>query len=238
MDTNFTDFRLLKFERYEDYLDSYVTVPDIRYLRTGTYTRLVAELGYNSTTEMLNKEEFEQRKAYAKELLNPSRKPYELFSDDHDKSDEVLKELAARERSNRVGMLSTIIFLRHVTRKGYEKSGYIDFEWSLRMSHSREEDAIDWEAVFKGKKHLWPTSKDLGFYNWKTGLTASNNTDNYKVLSDPVRGLIFLNRHDRKIICPDPVLSSPGSNTTRTVIISSPRYDHCVLYDHVLRSMT
>lgn len=237
MDSTFTDFHLLDFETYADYLDSYVTTEDLRNLRSAKYARLVAELGYNATTEMLSNDEFEQRKAFAKELLNPTRKGHELFSDGADLSDPVLKELAARERSNRVGILSTIIFLRHVTKKGIEISGYIDFEWSLRMSRSREEDAVDWAAVFKGKKHLWPTKKDLGYFNWKSGVSLSNNTKNYKVISDPMQGLIFLNRHDRKVICPDPALVSPGTNTTRTIIVNSLRYNHCILYDHVLRKM-
>lgn len=237
MDSTFTDFHLLDFETYADYLDSYVTTEDLRNLRSAKYARLVAELGYNATTEILSNDEFEQRKAFAKELLNPTRKGHELFSDSADLSDPVLKELAARERSNRVGILSTIIFLRHVTKKGIEISGYIDFEWSLRMSRSREEDAVDWAAVFKGKKHLWPTKKDLGYFNWKSGVSLSNNTKNYKVISDPMQGLIFLNRHDRKVICPDPALVSPGTNTTRTIILNSLRYNHCILYDHVLRKM-
>lgn len=237
MDSTFTDFHLINFETYDEYLDSYVTTEDLKNLRSTRYARLVAELGYNATTEMLTQENFEQRRAFAKELLNPTRKGHELFSDGADLIDPVLKELADRERSNRAGILSTIVFLRHVTKKGIEISGYIDFEWSLRMSRSREEDAVDWTAVFKGKKHLWPTKKDLGYFNWKSGLSLSNNTENYKVISDPMQGLIFLNRHDRKVIYPDPNLDSPGTNTTRTLIINSPHYNHCVLYDHVLRKM-
>ncbi|XP_063709026.1 cilia- and flagella-associated protein 299-like [Culicoides brevitarsis] len=237
MNSTFTDFHLIQFNTYDDYLDSYVTNDDLRNLRSSKYARLVAELGYNATTEMLTKDDFEQRKAFATELLNPTRKGHELFSDGADLRDPLLKELADRERSNRVGMLSTIIFLRHVTKRGVEISGYIDFEWSLRMSRSRHEDAVDWGAVFKGKRHLWPSKKDLGYYNWKTGVSLLNDTENYKVISDPMQGLIFLNRHDRKVICPDPALETPGVNTTRTVILDSPRYNHCVLYDHVLRKM-
>lgn len=237
MDSTFTDVHLIQFETYDDYLDSYVTKADLENLRSSRYARLVAELGYNATTEMLTKDQFEQRKAFAKETLNPTRKGHELFSEGADLLDPVLKELAVRERSNRVGILSTIIFLRHMTKKGIEISGYIDFEWSLRMSRSREEDAIDWAAVFKGKRHLWPTKKDLGYFNWKSGVSLSNNTENYKVISDPMQGLIFLNRHDRKVICPDPGLTSPGTNTIKTLILDSPRYQHCVLFDHVLRKM-
>lgn len=237
MDSTFTDFHLLNFSTYEEYLDSYVTSEDIRNLRSTRSTRLIAELGYNSTSEVLRKEDFEARKQYAKELLNPSRKSHELFGADHDVNDPVMSELAARERSNRVGILNTIIFIRQMTKRGHEVSGYIDFEWSLRMARMKAEDAVDWEMVFKGKKRLWPTTRDLGYYNWKTGVSYSNNTENYKVIADPNRGLTFLNRHDRKVICPDPSLVSAGVNTTKIVILDSPRYEHCVIYDHVLRKM-
>lgn len=236
MDLKFNDLRLLDFKTYEDYLDTFVSIEDVRNLRSLRYARLVAELGYNSNCEILTKDAFESRRAFVKEVISPSKKAHELYSEGHDDEDLVLDELALRERANRVGILSTIIFIRRRTKKGIEISGYIDYAWSLRMCRSREEHAIDWEAVFKGKKILWPTKKDLGYYNWKTGESLCNSTDNYKVISDPKIGLIFMNRHDRKTICPDPKLEKPGTNTTRT-LISSPRYEHVVLYDHTLRKM-
>lgn len=235
MDSTFTD--LLEFKTYEDYLESFVTELDRKNLRNTVFARQIAELGYNSSSEVLRRDVFESRKQYALELLNPSKKPHELFSAGCDIRDPILSALAARERSNRVQILNTIIFLRHRTKKGLEISGYIDFEYSLRQSRRREEDSIDWEAVFQGRKRLWPTVKDLGFYDWRTGMSRSNNTDNFKVIADPHKGLTFLNRHDRKVICPDPNLISPGINTTSTILINSARYNHCVLYDHVLRKM-
>lgn len=57
----------------------------------------------------------------------------------------------------------------------------------------------------------------------------------FKAITDPVKGLIFINRHDRKHISVDPSLESPGSNTTRSIVYSN-RYDHVVLYDHVMRN--
>ena len=56
----------------------------------------------------------------------------------------------------------------------------------------------------------------------------------FKVITNPKKGLIFLCRHDRKTICADPLLASPGSNTTRTIIFSE-KYDHVILFDHVIR---
>lgn len=56
----------------------------------------------------------------------------------------------------------TIIFVRHHTKSGFEISGYIDFEHSLRRSNSREEGAVDWHLIFMEKKRLWPQQTDLG----------------------------------------------------------------------------
>ncbi|KAJ8928074.1 hypothetical protein NQ314_019401 [Rhamnusium bicolor] len=57
-------------------------------------------------------------------------------------------------------------------------------------------------------------STDLGYYHWRAGRVVSNDSLNYKVLQHPDKGLIFLNRFDRKIINPAPD-ADPGANTTR-----------------------
>lgn len=49
---------------------------------------------------------------------------------------------------------------------------------------------------------------------------------------DPVRGVLFQNRFDRKIVCVDPQ-SPPGSNTTR-VLIKTEMYENVVIYDHIV----
>lgn len=56
-----------------------------------------------------------------------------------------------------------------------------------------------------------------------------------QVITDPIKGLIFISRHDRKQIIVDPSLETPGNNTRRTIIFSD-RYDHVVLYDHIVRT--
>lgn len=59
----------------------------------------------------------------------------------------------------------------------------------------------------------------------------------FQVLTDPKKGLLFQNLHDRKQITVDPLAETPGSNTTRTIIYSK-KYDHIVLYDHIVRRKT
>lgn len=124
--------------------------------------------------------------------------------------------------------------MSHHTPTGYEISGYIDFEESIRSARMQQEGATDWYGIFHQNKRLWPTPSDLGYYHWRSGYSVINNTSNYKVITNPIQGLIFISRHDRKHILVDPTLETPGSNTTRTIVYSD-RYDHVVLYDHVVR---
>ncbi|XP_017784224.1 PREDICTED: uncharacterized protein C4orf22 homolog [Nicrophorus vespilloides] len=218
------DRRLLQFETYEDYLDSLVTPSDLCYLQSVGSSRVLAELGYRSTGETLSREQFQKRLSTVVAYLFPTFKPYELASERMPATDPLQKELALRERANRLGILSTIIFLRNFTVGGFEVSGYIDY--GDRLKHE------DWKPFFKGKRKIWPRPSDLGYYHWRMGQSISNESFNYKVLVDPRRGLIFQNRFDRKTICVDPNMI-PGSNSTR-IRVETPCYEHVVLYDHVV----
>lgn len=75
----------------------------------------------------------------------------------------------------------TIIYLRHHTKTGYEISGYIDFEESMRKARFQLEGATNWYDIFTYNKRIWPTPLDLGYYHWRSGSSVVNNTDNFKV---------------------------------------------------------
>ncbi|CAG2059642.1 unnamed protein product [Timema podura] len=167
------DRRLLRFHSYEDYLDSFVTPTDLKYLRSTVAARAIAELGYRSSGETLSRELFHKRLKAVKESLYPSRKPYQLCSVNLHFDDDLLKELALRERPNRVGLLATIIFLRDFTRIGHEISCYIDFAERLKTEN--------WLPIFEGRHRIWPRPTDLGYYHWKTGKNNCNSSGNYKV---------------------------------------------------------
>ncbi|KAJ8924915.1 hypothetical protein NQ315_001072 [Exocentrus adspersus] len=201
------DRRLLQFSNYEQYLDSLNTAQDDCYLGSVEARRHIAELG----AVLL--------------YLYPPYKPYELSSEGMKGGDPLQLELALRERSNRVGILSTIIFLRQYNKMGFEISGYIDYGDKLRKE--------DWKPFFRGTKKIIPKSWDLGFYHWRAGKVVSNDSLNYKVLMHPTKGLIFLNRFDRKVINPAPD-TSPGANTTRKRVYTS-MYELVILFDHVVR---
>ncbi|XP_076245358.1 cilia- and flagella-associated protein 299 [Calliopsis andreniformis] len=222
-----SDRRLLKFHTYEDYLDFLVTFVDLGYLENLSVARQLAELGYRCTGETLTREAFYRRLKAVKDLLFPIYKPYELTSEFVTPDNIVMQELALRERLNRLKIISTIIFVRNFTKLQFQVSGYIDFSERLKEE--------DWLPYFQGKKKLWPRASDLAYYHWRSNKTLLNETSNYQPVIDPERGLQFKHCLDRHVINIDPGASSPGIDTTR-IRIHCPKYEHVILYDHVIRS--
>ncbi|KAM3963537.1 LOW QUALITY PROTEIN: cilia- and flagella-associated protein 299 [Aphomia sociella] len=219
------DRRLLPFDTWEDYLDSLIEISDLRNLRSIVSARTIAALGYRAYGDTLSENEFYTRRAVIHGIVYPVVRPYTLVSEGADLEDPFKRELAVRERANRIGILQSIIFIRHFTKGGFEISGYIDYAHKLISEN--------WNAFFKFNKILWPKDNDLGYYHWRHGTVRSNMSRNYKPLMDPEKGLLFQNRHDHKIIFPDPQ-QDPGQNTTKQRVYS-PRYTQIEIYDHVVR---
>ena len=222
-----SDRRLLQFETYKDYLDSLITFVDLGYLGNLNIAHSLAELGYRCTGETLDEDTFYRRLKAVKNLFFPIYKPYELTSEHVTPSDNLMQELALRERLNRLKIISTIIFIRNLTKLQFEISGYIDFNERLEKEN--------WFPYFQGRKKVWPCASDLAYYHWRTGKTRLNETSNFQPVIDPILGLRFKHCHDRHFINVDPGLPSPGIYTTR-IRIRSEEYEHVILYDHVLRS--
>lgn len=223
-----SDRRLLDFKNYEEYLDSLVSHADICYLRSSKTARQLAELGYRCTGETLNEKSFYRRLRIVKDLLSPVYRPYELTSEFVRPGSKLMQELALRERPNRLGILSTIVYLRRfIAKLQFEESAYIDFGDRLKSEN--------WLSYYRGEKKLTPRKSDLAYYNWRMGRTCLNETRNYVPIVDRERGLLFKNIHDRQMITVDPAAASPGVHTTRTRI-RCPFHEHAILYDHVNRS--
>lgn len=222
-----SDKRLLKFNSYEDYLDSLVTFVDLGYLENLSVARRLAELGYRCTGETISRDAFYKRLKAVRDLLFPVYRPYVLTSEFVTPTNVVMQELALRERLNRLKIISTIIFIRNFTRLNFQISGYIDFSERLEKE--------DWLPYFEGKKKIWPYATDLAYYHWRTNKTCLNETSNYQPVIDPKQGLQFKNCQDRQIINIDPGACSPGVDTTR-VRIHCRDYEHLILYDHVIRN--
>ncbi|XP_052125534.1 cilia- and flagella-associated protein 299-like [Frankliniella occidentalis] len=166
------DRRLMKFNTYEDYLDSLVADQDVFYLR-GAEPRILAELGYRSTGDTLTRGQFHKRLRAVTTSLYPARNQYLEDNTGIVIADPVLRELARRERANRVGLLATIIHLQMTTPQGYEVSGYVDFADRL----SRE----DWVPYFQGRRVLEPNRSDLAFYHWRIDQGRCKSSPNFKV---------------------------------------------------------
>lgn len=224
-----SDRRLLDFQNYEEYLDSLVSPIDIYYLRSSKIARQLAELGYRYTGEILSEKSFCRRWRIVKNLLLPVYRPYVLACEYATPVGRLMEELGLRERANRLGLLSTIVYVRHFAAKlrRFEESAYIDFGDRLRSEN--------WLPYYRGERRLSPLKRDLAYYHWRTGRMCLNETRNYVPIVDPKHGLLFKNIHDRQTIAVDPTATSPGVYTTR-VRIRCPFYEHVILYDHVIRS--
>lgn len=100
------DLFLLDCPTYDDYLDTFVTRNDIRYVRNVRLCRMLVELGYRSSTEIYTPEQFEAHKVAAHESLWPTIKATVFFSENIKPKDPVLQQLAQRERPNMQKMIS------------------------------------------------------------------------------------------------------------------------------------
>lgn len=106
------DLFLLDCPTYDDYLDTFVTKNDVRYVRNVRFCRMLVELGYRSSTEVYNPEQFESHKVAAHEALWPTIKATVFFSENIKIKDPVLQQLALRERPNVQKMISVKKYAR------------------------------------------------------------------------------------------------------------------------------
>lgn len=225
---------LLQLANYEEYIDTYLLSDDIRYIRNIMYARMLVELGYRSMREIYNQEMFEAHKAAAHEAMFPSIKSAIIYSAKCKSSDQVLLQLATREKANFQKVLATIIFVSKRLKSGFDVSGYIDFQQSLKKCNLKAEDHLDWQAIFDEKQTIMPQPTDLSYFNWRSGQIHMNHTENFMVIHDPTFGLMFMHKGDRKMICVDPMQDRFGSNAKRTMVYSD-RFGHVTFYDHIIR---
>lgn len=117
---------------------------------------------------------------------------------------------------------------------GFEISGYIDYESSLRRAATKSKNATDWQGIFEERVMLKPRPHHLSYYDWHKGHVCYNNSDNYMVLHDVEYGLIFMHRGDHKKVCVDISKDLYSKNCTRAMHFSE-KYGYVVFYDHVVR---
>jgi hypothetical protein len=182
------------FATYEDYLDTQVGSVDKHFLEDKATQRALIELGYRGSGDTLRRDEFEARKRAEKEKhLFKDLAPVHISGAGKDYTGRPLMEaLAAREELVRNGKLITIVFVRCLNTRGQEVSAYLDYGHRLKVDN--------WEAIFSGKARLMPIPTDLSFYNWVTGVTSTNTSPNFSVITDTgPAGVLFKVKRDRKV---------------------------------------
>nr|ACS78067.1 MIP11568p [Drosophila melanogaster] len=232
-----TDFSIAKFNNYQEYLHSFTTVEDFRYLPFHKTVITLTKLGYREHRTFYEEDEFLNVKKQVEQLLNPTVSAQIYYSQYFKGTDPALWALAEREHGNVQQEILTIIFLEISGRSGFSKSGYIDFEASLRNYRFKGPNAVDWKAVFEERKLLKPQPSDIVFYDWKTRKIFANDNDNYTVVAHPEHGLMFAHKGDHKNI-PVTTKKNPFSSNVRRSMIRSNLYGFIILYDHHVRKKT
>lgn len=216
-----------KFDTYEDFLDSQITELDLFYLQDIEIIRKLVECGFRGTGEVLKRNEFDKHKAFLSQI-KLTKKGLQSILYDHTffTYDNVLCELARREKLNREGILNSIIFIRIINPKSIEISSYIDFADRLVNE--------DFSEIFSGSKKLQPSVNDLSYYNWRTQKCFSNESKNYLVLTNNLNGILFKNKKTRIIINVDPFQKT--HELTSRIEVSTKDYLQFVFFDHVTNS--
>ncbi|KAH8273820.1 hypothetical protein KR044_001145, partial [Drosophila immigrans] len=245
------DFSLLNFASYDNYLNSFVRTEDYRYIDSFLSIRKLVKLGYRGSGKVYEESEFYAMKKKLAEFINP--KPTALFGRFFKGTDNALKALMERESYNiartisvrtlhctlehfiyyYIAFFQTIIFVQLRQRNGFDVSGYIDFEQSLRDCTTQKPHHRNWRSVFEGKTLLRPKKTDLSYYDWHKGRLCHNNTDNYITLRGGMH-LSFMHKDDHKHIPVTDRKSKYSKNVDR-ILIRSEVYGHLILYDHVLQ---
>jgi hypothetical protein len=216
-----------KFDTYKDYLDSQITELDLFYLQDIHIIRKLVECGFRGTGEVLKRNEFEKHKAFLSQI-KLTKKGLQNILYDHASftHDNVLCELARRERPNREGILNTIIFIRIINQKGIEISSYIDYADRLVNE--------DFSEIFSGTKKVQPSVNDLSYYNWRTQKCYSNESSNYSVLTNNLNGILFKNKKTRVIINVDPF--QKAHELSSRIEVDTKDYLQFIFFDHVINA--
>ncbi|EDW75598.1 uncharacterized protein Dwil_GK23733 [Drosophila willistoni] len=233
---------LLPFNSYEEYIDHFITIKDVRYLRNIKVQRKLIKnaCGKSCVGNLLSRKEFVSRREKALDMLQPpGLTDSQLFGDHLNSNDQVLKQLARREKILMQKRISTVIFLIMRSSRGLEISSFIDLEQSFREAHfhSSHPNYIDWRGIFEGKVKLMPRKHDLSHFDWHKNSTIFNNSDNFLIISEGAHSLLLMHCGDHKMICVNAGCDCPYSrNATRSMFYSN-TYGNVIFFDHSIRRM-
>ncbi|KAH8421154.1 hypothetical protein KR009_003818 [Drosophila setifemur] len=230
------DFSVLEYNNYNDYISSFATVKDYRYLNNQSTIKTIVQLGYRTTKIPYSLEEYAKRVNIALEAIRPKTAHVGYFSDfmSPTNTDPVLLEFKSRELLNLNKILSTIVFTSYINIDGSEISGYIDLEMSWRNCFRETVKHTDWRGVFAGRTRLKPLPHHLSYSNPRYNVVKYTESDNYLVMHDHHFGLMFMHRGDHKMISVGGQTNMYTRNAKRSMVYS-PKYGYVVFYDHVVR---
>lgn len=232
-----------KFERYENYLDSFINKNDLEFLENIEVARQLVELGINVKTQILSREEFNRKKEELQELKRQRLAKNkivvafkEVSNSEIIDNDPLLKAMAEREEAIRNDVMATIIYLRVCIKNSknrlVEVSGYIDLCERLNTEN--------FIPYYEGKTLLLPKKTDLSFYNWNTGFCVFNDSKIFKNEADVEQKILgFKNKRDRRIIWVDEAQEVETKSVKRFEIrSSSPIYKQIIFFDQMLNIKT
>ncbi|KAH8392067.1 hypothetical protein KR215_000096 [Drosophila sulfurigaster] len=230
---------VLDFASYEEYLDHFITINDVRYLRNLNVSRTFIKnaCGKNCMGRLLSRNEFTDQRKKLDNIMHPRAISADtLFGQAYNGNDHVLQQFAKREFSLLSKQLATIIFLLMRSKKGLEVSGFIDLEQTFRESRFKmSQHYVNWPAIFEGKAKLMPQAHHLSFFDWNKNRILINDSDNFQVFSEGAHSLLMMHRGDHKIVCVNASCHcSHTRNATRSTFTSS-IYGQCIFFDHVVR---
>ncbi|KAH8409625.1 hypothetical protein KR222_011621 [Zaprionus bogoriensis] len=230
---------VLNYGSYEEYLDHFINVSDVRYMRNWALTRKYIQnaCGKSCMGRLLSRAEYEEhRKKLHDELRPRGISESTLFGEGYDGNDNVLRQFAKRELLLLSKQSSTIIFLLMRSEKGLEVSSLIDLEQSFRESHYKNSvHYVNWPAIFAGKAKLMPKPTDLSYFDWYKNKVNYNDSDNFTVVTEGAHSLLMMHRGDHKIICVNAGCRCSYTRNARRRIYSSNIYGQCIFFDHVIR---
>ncbi|XP_017064354.2 cilia- and flagella-associated protein 299 [Drosophila eugracilis] len=210
---------------YDNYLNSFIKLEDRRYLPNDTVIHQLVPLRTKVGTVVMTPDQFN-------EVHFSPLGTFFYFSEHNVANDPLTTALAEREKLNATKTLSTIIFVSTRDSKGFSVSGYIDLEQSLRSFKTAGVKSHPWADIFAGRRRLEPNNQDLSFITWGNGRVFYNESDNYKVIPDAVKGLCFLYKGDGSLLMIEKFITDEHPLCT---FIESPKHGSVVIYDHRIR---
>ncbi|XP_017153665.1 cilia- and flagella-associated protein 299 [Drosophila miranda] len=235
MGSHQVDLSVLDFDTYNDYINSFATADDERFLSNQKIIKSIVQLGYRTTKVPYDNDEFDRRVLIAEQAIRPKTTTMGLLGDfmSPSNNDPVLLEFKRREVPNLNKYLSTIVFTSYISSDGYEISGYIDLDSSWRMGGS-DTKKIDWQCVFEGRCRVRPMAHHLSYSNARYNMVKYTHSDNYLVMHDHHFGLLFMHKGDHKIITVGGQVNLYSRNAKRSMVYS-PKLGYVVFYDHLVR---